>query len=209
MPDLLVFDLDGTLIDSRRDIAVAINAMLGSFGLPPLEERTVISYVGNGATLLVERVLGGRRVELAEAIRRYLDYYAGHSAVHTRLYPGVAEGLSLLHRSGAKLAVVTNKPRDLSLAILEKLGVLEFLDGVTGGDSGTSLKPEPDALLAFKTRFNAASCWMMGDHYTDLEAGRRAGFFRVFASYGFGEPRGENPDLTVDSFAAAVEAALE
>lgn len=207
-PDLIVFDLDGTLIDSRRDLAWSINAMRASFGLPELSEETVVSFIGNGARTLVERSLAGYRVDVDEAFRRYRRCYAGHLAVFTRLYPGVDAGLKTLHDNGDKLAVGTNKSEDSTLEILERIGIRELFDGVCGGDAGVPLKPAPDSLLAFKARFGSEECWMFGDNYTDLEAGRRAGFFRVFAGYGFGNAREEIPDLTVDSFAELVDAAL-
>ena len=209
-PDLMIFDLDGTLIDSMRDLAVAINFMRSQYGLPEVSVDTAKTFVGNGAKTLVRRALGDEReADFDAALRCYREYYAAHQLVYTRLYPGVAEGLAELRRSGVVLAVATNKPSSNALAILDGLGVKELLAEVCGGDSGLPLKPEPDVLLHLKKRFNARVCWMAGDHYTDLEAGRRAGFFRVLARYGFGQPREETPDMCVDSFAELVEAALE
>ncbi len=206
IPDLVIFDLDGTLIDSLRDLSEAVNVMRESFGLPRLDVDTVASYVGNGVKLLVQRALGGAPVDFETAMRRMREYYAEHLTVYTVLYPGVASGLAELRRRGIKLAVATNKPSAAACGILEKLGVYGLFDGVAGGDSGLPLKPEPDVLLAFRKQFGARECWMFGDHYTDMEAGRRAGFLRVFASYGFGEARDERPDLIVDSFAEFVAA---
>ena len=157
---------------------------------------------------LVKRALGDRGAEFDAALKYYRDYYAAHQLVHTVLYPGVAEGLSELRRNGVILTVATNKPSSDAVAILKALGVMDDLAAVSGGDAGVPLKPAPDVLLQFKERFHSSECWMVGDHYTDLEAGRRAGFFRVHASYGFGQPREETPDLVVDSFAGLVEAAL-
>ena len=208
-PDLMVFDLDGTLIDSMRDLAVAINYMRSQYGLPEVSIDTAKTFVGNGAKTLVHRALGDCKADFDAALKCYRDYYASHQLVHTRLYPGVAEGLKELRRNGVVLAVVTNKPSSDALAILKGLGAAEFLAEICGGDSGLPLKPEPDALLRLKERFGAKNCWMVGDHYTDLEAGRRAGFFRVLARYGFGQPREEIPDLEVGSFAELVEAALK
>ena len=208
-PDLMVFDLDGTLIDSMRDLAVAINFMRAQYGLPEVSIDTAKTFVGNGAKTLVHRALGDCKADFDAALKCYRDYYASHQLVHTRLYPGVAEGLAELRRNGVVLAVVTNKPSSDALAILKGLGASEFLAEICGGDSGLPLKPEPDALLRMKERFEAENCWMVGDHYTDLEAGRRAGFFRVLARYGFGQPREEIPDMEVDSFSELVEAALK
>ena len=208
-PDLMVFDLDGTLIDSMRDLAVAINFMRARYGLSEVDLDTAKTFVGNGAKTLVHRALGNCEADFDEALKCYRDYYAAHQLVHTGLYPGVAEGLEELRRNGVTLAVVTNKPSSDALAILKGLGVADELAEICGGDSGLPLKPEPDALLHVKARFGAATCWMVGDHYTDLEAGRRAGFFRVLARYGFGQPREEVPDMIVDSFSELVEAALK
>ncbi|MBP5531678.1 MAG: HAD-IA family hydrolase [Lentisphaeria bacterium] len=208
-PDLMIFDLDGTLINSIRDLAVAISALRTHYGLSEVDVATASTMVGNGAVNLVHRALAGLDVDYDAAIKYYREYYAAHQLVYTKLYPGVAEGLAELKRNGVVLAVVTNKPSPDALAILKALGAAELLAEICGGDSGLPLKPEPDALLDMKKRFGARKCWMVGDHYTDLEAGRRAGFFRVWARYGFGQPREEVPDMTVDSFAELVEAALK
>ena len=208
-PDLMVFDLDGTLIDSMRDLTVAINAMRSHYGLPEVSLDTAKTFVGNGAKTLVHRALGDCKADFDAALKYYRDYYAAHQLVYTRLYPGVAAGLEELRRNEVVLAVVTNKPSSDALAILQGLGVSDMLAEICGGDSGLPLKPEPDALLHMKERFGSENCWMVGDHYTDLEAGRRAGFFRVLARYGFGQPREEIPDMTVNSFSELVEAALK
>lgn len=210
MPDLIVFDLDGTLIDSRRDLAEAVNATRAMFGLPPFSPETVISYVGNGVKKLIERAFhDAPQVKFEMALERYSRYYADHLTVHTRLYSGVAEGLKTMHEHGIKLAVVTNKPSSAAKVILGDLMVSEYLDALCGGDADVPLKPEPDSLLLFKERFKAHDCWMVGDHYTDLEAGRRAGFRRAFARYGFGDPREEAPDFILDSFSDLVALALQ
>jgi len=208
-PDLMIFDLDGTLIDSIRDLSVAISALRTHYGLSEIDVDAAAAMVGNGAVNLVHRALAGLDTDYDAAIRYYREYYAAHQLVYTKLYPGVAEGLAELKRNGVVLAVVTNKPSSDALAILKALGAAELLAEIYGGDSGLPLKPEPDALLDMKKRFNARNCWMVGDHYTDLEAGRRAGFFRVWARYGFGRPREETPDMTVDSFSELVAAALK
>ena len=210
MPDLIVFDLDGTLIDSLRDLAAAINATRDMFGLKPLSVETVTACVGNGVKVLIQRAFkDAPEVGFDVALERYSQYYATHLTVHTRLYPGVAEGLKKMHDRGIKLAVVTNKPSSAAKVILAELQVADHLDAVCGGDAGVPLKPAPDMLLLFKDRFKARDCWMIGDHYTDLEAGRRAGFRRGFARYGFGDPREEIPDFILDSFSDLVALALK
>ena len=207
-PDLMVFDLDGTLINSIRDIAAAINATRVHYGLPEVDLAVATTFVGGGAAYLVKCALGGCEADLDAALKYYRAYYAAHQLVHTELYPGVADGLAELRRNGIVLTVATNKPSSDSVAILKAFGVLDLFAAVTGGDAGVPLKPAPDVLLQFKERFKARNCWMVGDHYTDLEAGRRAGFFRVHAGYGFGQPRNEVPDLAVNAFSEVVDAAL-
>ena len=202
MVKLIVFDLDGTLIDSRHDLAGAVNYMRGSMGLEPLSAERVVSFVGNGIINLVRRSVADAEVDFDEALRRMKRYYADHLVDTTSLYPGVSAGLKELKESGITLAVLSNKPTAASAKILDRLGVAGFFSDIIGGDGNYPLKPEPDALLALQAKygFDASSCWMFGDHYTDLEAARRAGFRRALARYGFGDPREEKFDFEVDSF---------
>lgn len=202
MVKLIVFELDGTLIDSRHDLAGAVNYMRGSMGLEPLSAERVVSFVGNGIINLVRRSVADAEVDFDEALRRMKRYYADHLVDTTCLYPGVSAGLKELKESGITLAVLSNKPTAASAKILDRLSVAGFFSDIIGGDGNYPLKPEPDALLALQAKygFDASSCWMFGDHYTDLEAARRAGFRRALARYGFGDPREEKFDFEVDSF---------
>lgn len=202
MAKLIAFDLDGTLIDSRLDLAGAVNYMRCSMGLEPLETERVVHFVGNGAAALVRRAIADAEIDFDEALHRMRAFYFDHITDTTVLYPGVAAGLKQLRDAGNTLAVVTNKPGKETEKILSQLGVREFFADIIGGDSDFPLKPEPDALLYLKQKYNVSDsqCWMIGDHYTDLESGRRAGFRRIFLSCGFGETDGETPDYTAESF---------
>lgn len=199
----IIFDLDGTLIDSRRDIASAVNMMRKGLGLGPLPLETVVSCVGNGAKALVERALAGEPPSLLPRAHELMkESYRANLVVETSLYPGVSGGLRALKSSGWSLAVISNKPAEFCREILARLDVGAFFACVIGGGPEFPLKPEPDALLHVlaETASKPESSWVMGDNYTDLESGRRASMRTCYASYGFGDPKGSPYDLKVASF---------
>lgn len=199
-----IFDLDGTLIDSRHDLATAVNLMRGDLGLAALPMPTIIGFVGDGMRRLVERSLrdaGERSTDLERATGLLRRHYAEHLLDRTVLYPGVKEGLEALAARGGHLAVVTNKPTEPARRICAGLGILEYFPLVLGGDACERIKPDPLPLLRVLQVTGAApsTSWMVGDNTTDLEAGRRAGLRRCFCRFGFGHPGTEVPDLSVDS----------
>ena len=199
---LLIFDLDGTLIDSRADLTVGINHMREQYGLESLSLDVVCGYIGNGVRLLVERSLQGADVDLDEAVRVNTDYYFSHATVHTTMYDGVAEGISALSAAGHQLALLTNKPGDPSREILKHFGLSDYFFAILGGGDIKNLKPEPDGVfqcLAL-SGVDAADAWMIGDHYTDLSVAENGGIKSAFVSYGFGEERGHKPDAYFASF---------
>jgi phosphoglycolate phosphatase len=206
-PQLLIFDLDGTLIDSRKDLAAGINHMRAHYGLEPLPLKTVSGYIGNGVRQLVERSLQGVGVDIDDALRINKEYYFSHLTVHTYLYPGVEEGIRQLAQAGHELALLTNKPGDPSRAILRHFDLDGLFTSVIGGGDVANLKPEPDG--AFQCLATAATdasnAWMVGDHYTDLETAQNAGIKSAFVRYGFGEERGFKPDAYFVSFSELVE----
>ena len=206
-PQLIVFDLDGTLIDSRADLTAGINHMRGHFGLAPLPLETVSSYVGNGVRKLVERSLQGEMVDVDEALRVNKEYYLSHLTVHTFVYPGVEPGLRRLANAGHRLAVLTNKPGAPSRSILQHFKLDHYFSIIIGGGDVEHLKPEPDGILhgLEMTGMDPAHAWMVGDHYTDLAVARNAGIKSAFVQYGFGQEQGLKPTEYFASFPELVE----
>ena len=205
MNAVVAFDMDGTLIDSAGDIGAAINRMRASFGLKPLPRGSVVRMVGNGARMLVARALADAPgLDLDEAFRRYRREYDAHLIDETRLYPGVPEGLDALRSAGFRLAVFTNKPYTSTRFILKGLGIDGFFPVAVGADSGFSLKPAPDALFHIlkETGADASGSWMVGDNWTDIDAGHAAGFRTAYCSYGYGAPDQNRPDAVCASFDA-------
>ena len=205
-PQLIIFDLDGTLIDSRADLTAGINHMRLHYGLDPLPIETVSGYIGNGVRLLVERSLQGVDVDVDEALAINKDYYFSHATVHTRVYEGVEEGIPALAKAGHKLALLTNKPGDPSRDILQHFGLTEHFFAILGGGDIEHLKPDPEGVLQCLelSGVNAANAWMVGDHYTDLAVAENGGIKSAFVRYGFGEERGYKPDAYFASFSELV-----
>jgi phosphoglycolate phosphatase len=185
----ILFDLDGTLIDSSGDLTTAVNRMRASFGIGPLPEATVRRCVGDGVAMLVRRALADAPspVDEAEAIARMRKFYLANLAADTRLYPGVTAGLAALRDAGVQLGVVTNKPEDAALAVLKLLKVDGFFAGVVGAGV-LPLKPAPDGCRELLRRFGVApaEAVMLGDHHTDLDAAAAAGIRAVLAGWGIG-----------------------
>ena len=213
----IVFDLDGTLIDSRRDLADSANALLATFDAPPLPDAAVIAMVGEGARTLVSRVLdaAGVATDVDRALARFLALYDERLTNHTHLYPGVADTVAALAADGVAMSVLTNKPLAPTLKLLEHFALTRALPRVVGGDSPLGRKPEPAGLLALIAQSAAepASTLMFGDSWVDVETARRAGARACFAAYGFGlpppdglredEPRIEHVDALLPLVAAA------
>lgn len=174
----VAFDLDGTLADTRADLAAATNHVLGSFGLPAIPPRSVYALVGEGARRLVERALGPARApDVDEGVRRFLDYYAAHLLDATALYPGVASALDVLDAEGVVLSVLSNKPEGMSRAVLEGLGVAQRFRVVIGGDSLPTRKPHPAGLVALaeRTATAAGAMLLVGDSPIDVATAANAG----------------------------------
>jgi phosphoglycolate phosphatase len=204
---LVVFDLDGTLVDSAGDLASAVNAMLARLaeGTPALSEAEVRGFIGEGARLLVSRSLAraGLPRPVEDALPVFLDCYRARLLDSTRPYPGVVEALDAL--AGDTLAVLTNKPGDLSRALLEGLGLAGRFAHVYGGGD-LPRKPDPAGLqrLMAETGHVAGSTVMVGDSAVDVLTGRAAGVFTVGVSYGFapGSFATHPPDVVLDDLRA-------
>jgi len=211
---LLIFDLDGTLIDSRIDLANSVNAMRDHLGYAPLSNETVYTYVGNGVAVLIQRALGeGASDEtLAAAQQFFLDYYRQHMLDFTTLYPGTADALSKLAGAGMQLAVLTNKPVRFSQAIVEGLGIAPFFLHVYGGNSFEQKKPHPMGIekLMAECRAERENTVMIGDSSVDVRTARNASVQAWGVSYGF-QPESlveDPPDWMAHSMADVAAKAL-
>lgn len=180
-PSALLFDLDGTLVDSRRDIAEACNAARHAHGLGPLPFDAIMAMVGDGARALVARAFeSDDATRVDEALATFKASYLARPCVHTALLPGAQELLDDAAASGLPCAVITNKPRDVTLLVLEELRISSFFAAIWGGGDGP-LKPSPAGVLAVLDHLGAgaSSAWMIGDGPQDTGAGRAAGCFTI------------------------------
>jgi phosphoglycolate phosphatase len=188
---LVVFDLDGTLVDSQRDLADSTNEMLAEFGAPPLPIDSVASMVGDGARALVERAIAASGLPPhPDALAAFRRIYDRRLLEHTRPYPGV-EGLVRMLADRTPLAVLTNKPEAPTRRLLDALGLAPSFRWVVGGDSGFARKPDPSGLLHLIQAAGAspATTLVIGDSMVDVETARAAGARVCAALYGFGHLR--------------------
>lgn len=202
--DLFIFDLDGTLIDSKLDLAHAVNATRAHMGLPPLEHELIYSYVGNGAPVLVRRALGpdASDQDVERALEFFLSYYREHMLDYTVLYPGVQETLAKLDNGKRRLAVLTNKPVRISVGILDGLGVGKHFFRVYGGNSFEQKKPHPIGVetLLREAGVRKEQALMVGDSGVDIRTARNAGIPCCGVTYGF-QPEAlktDPPDFVID-----------
>jgi phosphoglycolate phosphatase len=184
----LVFDLDGTLIDSKRDLVRSVNATLRELRRAELPEDLVASYVGSGAPALISRALGGSadEAEFRRAMNFFLAHYEEHNLDFTREYAGVRETLEQLR--GVPMAVLTNKPEDISVRILEGLRLAQFFRVIYGGDSFLTKKPDPlgaNTVLG-DLEIAGGQALMVGDSEVDVQTARNAGMISAIVNFGFG-----------------------
>ena len=181
-----LFDLDGTLINSAHDLASAVNRLRHHLDLPPLDQNTALSFVGDGATKLVQRALP-EGIYQAEHLTLFLHLYEQHLVEQSCCYHGIREFLH--HHRALPLAVVSNKPHHLAVALLEQLDLIEPFSLILGGDSLSEKKPHPLPILyaAKQLNIDPQHCVMIGDHHTDLYSAQAAGCASCFCHYGFGQ----------------------
>jgi phosphoglycolate phosphatase len=225
---LLVFDLDGTLIDSAQDLCNSVNATLERFGRPHLTDELIATYIGNGALMLVRRAFAaddGREPSeelVAEAYKYFLDYYREHKLDYTYAYEGVLEALDALHKvhdqlvvprraAGSQraeapkraMAVLTNKPVRPAQAICEALGLAPYFLNIYGGNSFATKKPDPEGLLALmkEAGVKPEETVMIGDSRVDVQTARNAGAWCIGCTFGLapGSLEAIPPDILVDS----------
>jgi phosphoglycolate phosphatase len=212
---VLIFDLDGTLIDSKLDLAHSVNAMLAHMGREAHVHQTIFSFIGDGAAMLVRRALGegASETEVAKGLDYFLSYYRAHMLDNTVAYPGVREtlaelaGPSIGHATGLarSMAVLTNKPVVFSRAILDGLRLGQYFRFVYGGNSFERKKPDPMGVEVLLRDLQSAprEAMIIGDSDVDIKTARNAGIFACGVSYGFGleSLRAHPPDLMLDNLA--------
>jgi phosphoglycolate phosphatase len=200
---VLIFDLDGTLVDSALDLALSINATLKHMGREALDHATIYGFIGDGAPMLVKRSLGEGTTEkeVSDGLAYFLGYYRKHVLDNTVAYPGVREGLALMEKH--PMAVLTNKPVRFSEAILEGLGLAKYFRYVYGGNSFEKKKPDPMGveILLRDLVAEPEDAMMVGDSDVDVKTARNAGIWSCGVTYGLGAKgmKEHPPDVMVDS----------
>ena len=207
----VIFDLDGTLVDSSAEIATALARTFADLGLAPLGKAGVEALIGRGVRVLVERALaqaGARAVDVDGTVERFEAHYAQTVGTAAELYPGAAAGMRRLRGAGIGMSVVTNKPRFFTQRLLDRLGVAEMLAAVVAGDDGIRRKPHGDMLLEACERMGSrpGETLMLGDSDNDVMAARAAGCPVWCVPYGYNEGRGPET-LACDRLVDTIEAA--
>lgn len=210
-PEMVLIDVDGTLVDSVPDLAYCIDETMKQLGLPERGESVVRHWVGNGVERLVKRALINQlegepeRTLFEQALPVFRDLYAENTSKRSHLYEGVLEGLEYMKQSDYRLGCVTNKASEFTLPILRDLDIEDYFEVIICGDDTPRQKPDPLPLLTAAERMSVKPdrCMMLGDSQSDVKAARAAGFQIVCMSYGYnhGEDiRSFAPDAVIDSF---------
>jgi phosphoglycolate phosphatase len=209
---LLLWDLDGTLVDSELDLAHAINAMLREFERPELPLEVVASYIGDGAPMLVRRALGDPQDEsyVQSALEHFMIYYREHKLDNTFVYPGILDTLKAIReRGGIQMAVLTNKPIVPSRGICDGLGLSEYMSQIYGGNSFPTKKPDPHGARTLLKEHGAlpTEAIMIGDSQNDVLTANNAGMFSVGVTYGLSPEslKIHPPDVLIDQAGELLE----
>jgi len=211
-PEMVLIDLDGTLVDSVPDLAWCVDETMKALDMPVRGEAKVRNWVGNGVPRLIQRSLIDQLdgepsdADYAKAAPIFMDLYADNASKRSQLYPAVIEGLQWLKDQGIRIGCVTNKDEQFTLTILKDLGLFDFFEIVISGDTLPFKKPHPAPLLHGAEFFNVKpeNAMMIGDSISDVKASRAAGFSIVCMSYGYNhgvDIRTANPDVVIDTFA--------
>jgi phosphoglycolate phosphatase len=202
---LLIFDLDGTLVDSKKDLTASVNHIRHQFELPTLTEDEIAAFIGDGALMLIRRALGTKATEVnvQAGLQMFLAYYRAHMLDCTSLYPGVHETLERL-ADVSRLAVLTNKPVHFSCAMLDGLGIYKHFAAVYGGNSFDKKKPDPVGIFQIlsDTKGHRERTWMIGDSAVDVLTGRNASVKTCGGTYGYATETFKEvpPDFLIDHF---------
>ena len=216
MNTLIIFDLDGTLADTRADLANAVNLTRRDYGLPEQAIDEIVNYVGEGKHKLIERSFHDKPdADIDEAVDKFSTHYGENLIIKTPLYEGVANGLKKLKEKNYHLAVLSNKPGDLCREMTAHFGLDKYLVTTMGGGDAATMKPEPEGVYEVIRKAeaegfsrNGNNVWMVGDHHTDLKVAENAGLKSIYCNYGFGFKKDVVPDYEVDSF-SKIESVLE
>jgi phosphoglycolate phosphatase len=205
---LIIFDLDGTLVDSRLDIMHALNYAISPYGIEPVHLQETTELVGEGAIRLMEKLLKKREVHLdiSALVDRFESHYSAHPVTHTVPYAGVPE--TLLSLRDYRKAVISNKLRSISLQVLEKLQLSQYFENVAGIDTFPERKPSPLPILRILDKFAARpeETFIVGDSIYDIQAGRASGTKTVAVTYGYGSPGfSDNADFIITDFPQLID----
>jgi len=200
--ELCIFDLDGTIVDTRRDLTRAVNSVRAHYGLPEKDVDEITGYVGDGIVKLVERSLSDNSIDIDEAVSLFQEAYKAHLLDSTRPYPGIREVLTRL--DGCYRALLTNKPYQLTKSITDSLNFTDFFSLIVGGDTMERKKPHPDGVeyILQKSGASREKSVMIGDGKNDILVAHTAGISSVYVRYGFTDIHdfdGYKPDYSVDS----------
>ena len=199
----IMFDFDGVIVDSGADIVHAVQYAQNYFGKPVLSAKEITGYIGKGVEYLLKMSFKEYSEDFLKDVKPvYMKYYMDNAVVNTSLYSNVKETLEAL--AGKNLAVITNKPENLTLKILKELGIRDYFTMVIGPESVSKLKPDPEGLKKFLDAVGCepAKAIMIGDSYTDIEAGRSAGTYTCGVTYGIGslsDLKNSKPDFLIDN----------